>query len=269
VTVGAATLGHHSAPVRLQASPSPSALAAPPPPSVGPVRVAPSKPARVKAVVVKPHPTPAYETSPPTTTPPVGDDVTPPPPVVVPEPPGFAMSGSSDFETTVRCDCGTAPTTVDQIDGDPDGIASFTEVVSDAALADATGETAWGLWLQQSSPDGVSHQMIFDLYTPAGPERYLADGAVVSVKPTDWGGWTYVFEGEYGFSAGPPEGLDFVPTGGTYRMTVTLSVTSGRVVSTALQLTQDVLPTVEVTPSPEVSPSPDADVPQVDVSPTP
>ena len=177
------------------------------------------------------------------------------------------MSGSSDFETTVRCACGTAPTTVDQIDGTPDGIASFTETVSDAALADATGETAWGLSLQQSSPDGVSHQMIIDLYTPAGPERYLADGAVVSVKQTNWGGWTFVFEGEYGFSAGPPEGLDLVPTDGTYRMTVTLSVASGRVVSTELQLTQDVVPTPEVTPSPEVSPSPDADVPQDDASP--
>ncbi len=259
LTVGGIEFTRH----RTQASPAPlpaAVVAAPPVTSPKAAVKRPVKPrhtklhpARAKIVAVGPAPS-SSPTSSPTESPspsPSGG------PSEVPPPTAFTTSGSSDFTTTVRCGCGAAPTSVDEVHGKQQGVTSFAEEIVGAALADGTGESAWRMDLKQSSSDGVSHEMVFDLWTPAGPERFIASGTFVSRAQTAWGGWTYVFEGSYAFQAGPSDGLALVPANGTYRMAVTVSVAPGKVVSTDLALRQNPTPSPEPTPSPDPTPSPE------------
>jgi hypothetical protein len=113
--------------------------------------------------------------------------------------------------------------------------------VDQAGAADASGEVAWSLWLQESSQDTHHHAMTFELRTPEGAYRYMAEGVLLSKTKTSWGGWTFVFQGAYSFYSGPtsPGGAFSIPGYGTYRATVSVSTATKRVVDTSITLIED------------------------------
>ena len=210
-----------------------------------------NKHGRVKAVVPSPAAGFASTTPSPSVSP------TPPAsPGLAPEPTDVTYAFLSDVTTDYRCGCGTAPVMTSTVDASDAGVTSFSATIDQAGAADSTGEIAWPLWLEQSSPNGTDHAMTFTLTTPGGPYRYTAQGAVVSSEPTDWGGWTYVFEGTYSFYSGPtgPDGT--VPGYGSYRATVSLSWRTARVVDTSVTLIENVpSPSDTPTPSPSATPT--------------
>jgi RNA polymerase sigma-70 factor (ECF subfamily) len=178
-----------------------------------------------------------------------------PSPSLLPEPTDVTLAFSSDVKTDYRCGCGTSPVMTSTVDASDDSVASFSATIDQAGAADPTGEIAWALSLQQSSPNGKDHEMTFVLTTPDGPYSYTAQGAVVSSERTGWGGWILVFEGTYSISSGPtgPDGT--VPGYGSYRTAVSLSWQTARVVDTSVTLIEDAA-SPSATPTPSASPTP-------------
>jgi RNA polymerase sigma-70 factor, ECF subfamily len=250
--------------LRHRPAPVPSATTSPTIAATVPSLVEPPVQHRTRLPVSKPQPKRSRRATHVRPSPPVVSVApTPPPtPVVLPEPEGFTMAAQIDATSGLRCGCGKAPVTTDAVSITQDGLQSFDEQVDGAALVDGSGTSAWQLAVHDSSDDGSSHALTFDLMTPDGPERFIGSGHVVSSRPLKWGGWTYVFAGSYEFSAGPPDGQDLIPAGGTYRVVVTFSVASARVVAMSLNLNEQA-PTP--TPSPSATPT---EVPSPSVDPS-
>ena len=108
---------------------------------------------------------------------------------------------------------------------------SFTQHVSNAAAADASGQMAWAFSLDQAtSSDGQSHQMSFVMSDPQGGYYYTATGSLFGEDRTDWGGWRSYYSGAYKRTSAPTL-QDDMPQQGTYSAVVVLSRDQKRIVS--------------------------------------
>ena len=251
--VGVVTLKHPNS-SKPTASPAPQVVVpvAPPPVIVRDQR----SEQRAKAKLIAPLTATAFATPAVAPVQPSASPTLPPSSTPLPEPEGFTLSFVSDVNTDYRCDCGTAPVITGNVNATEDGdVMSFSATIDQAGAADATGDIAWSLWLQESSQDAHHHAITFELKTPDGPYRYMAEGVLLSKTKTLWGGWTFVFQGSYSFYSGPtsPGGAVSIPGYGIYRATVSVSTATKRVIDTSITLIED---PSSPTPLPSASPTP-------------
>jgi hypothetical protein len=95
---------------------------------------------------------------------------------------------------------------------------------------------AFGLTLHQWG-DGSYHHMDFGLRNDDGTYMYRSSAALVDAWRTDWGGWTYRYEGTYELSS-RPGGTDQMPSSGAYSAELTFSWRETRITSSIVSINE-------------------------------